>query len=92
MVYGAKDPKDKQELIVTARVTLNEQYIEETYGSTRPSDDEIYNLIWEDIKKINRSLVSYKAIKKLEIKKDKFIKTTTMKIKRFAELQNDIKN
>ena len=92
MVYGAKDPKDKQELIATARVTLNEQYIEETYGSTRPSDDEIYNLIWEDIKKINRSLVSYKAIKKLEIKKDKFIKTTTMKIKRFAELQNDIKN
>lgn len=91
MVYGAKDPKNKQELIVTAKVTLNEEYIEETYASTRPSDDEIYKLIWEEIKKINRSLVSYKAIKKLEIKKDAFIKTTTMKIKRFAELEKDNK-
>ncbi|MDD3304083.1 MAG: AMP-binding protein [Clostridia bacterium] len=91
MVYGAKDPKNKQELIVTAKVTLDEEYIEATYGSTKPSDDAIYKEIWEEIKKINRSLVSYKAIKKLEVKKDDFIKTTTMKIKRFAELEKDNK-
>jgi hypothetical protein len=32
-------------------------------------------------------LTSYKAIKNLEIKKDEFEKTTTMKIKRHAELK-----
>lgn len=92
MVYGAKDPKDKQELIVTAKVTLNKEYMEDTYGATPPSDEEIYRMIWEEIKAINRSLVSYKAIKKLEIKKDDFIKTTTLKIKRFAELEKDQAN
>ena len=53
------------------------------------TDEEIYNLIWEEIKKVNKTLTSYKAIKYLEIKKDEFEKTTTMKIKRFAELKKD---
>ena len=44
---------------------------------------------WDEIKTINHSLTSYKAIKLLEIKKDEFEKTTTMKIKRFAELKKD---
>ena len=34
-------------------------------------------------------LTSYKAIKKLEIKHDEFVKTTTMKIKRYAEIKKD---
>lgn len=86
MVYGKKEKNN--ELIVTARVTLNEEYIEEKYkNSIRPSDEEIYNLIWNQIKKINRSLVQYKAVKNLEIKNEDFIKTTTMKIKRFEELK-----
>ena len=41
------------------------------------------------INKVNRELTTYKAIKKLEIKKDEFEKTTTMKIKRFAEIKKD---
>ncbi len=90
MVYGAKDPSKSQELIITARVTLNKEYIADTYGSNPPSDDEIYQMIWEDIKKINRTMVSYKAVKKLEIKKDDFIKTTTLKIKRYQELKKKV--
>ena len=87
MVYGKKSDNDKNELIITARVTLNNEYIDEKYGSNIPSDDELHDVIWEEIKKINRTLVNYKAIKKLEIKKDEFEKTTTMKIKRFIEVQ-----
>ena len=89
MVYGKKDPKHKNELLIAAKVTLDEEYIEETYGSSRPSDEEIYKEIWNAIKEINRSMVSYKAVKELEIKKDKFVKTTTMKIKRFVEINKD---
>lgn len=87
MVYGAKDKKSKQELIVTARVTLDKEYIKEKYTENIPSNKKIYNIIWEEIKKINRNMVSYKAIKKLEIKDEDFVKTTTMKIKRFEELE-----
>lgn len=89
MVYGKKDPKKKNELIVTAKVTLDEEYIKETYKDNRPSEEEIRKQIWEDIKAINRRMVSYKAIKDFEIKKEPFIKTTTMKIKRFEELKKD---
>lgn len=92
MVYGAKDPKNKQELIVTAKVTVNKEYIDENYKDIKPNKEQIYDLIWEEIKKINRSLVPYKAVKKLEVKDDEFIKTTTMKIKRFAELEKDKNN
>jgi len=92
MVYGKEDEKDKLELIVTARVTLNEEYIESTYGKNRPSDSKIYDMIWNEIKNINKGLVSYKVIKSLEIKKEDFVKTTTMKIKRFEEVKNAEKN
>ena len=49
-------------------------------------------MIWNEIKNINKGLVSYKVIKSLEIKKEDFVKTTTMKIKRFEEVKNAEKN
>ena len=88
MVYGYTE--ENGNITITARVTLNEEYIEETYKDNRPSDEEIYNMIWEHIKNINHKLVSYKSVKKLEIKKDAFIKTTTLKIKRHEEIKNKI--
>ncbi|MBR1883471.1 MAG: AMP-binding protein [Clostridia bacterium] len=88
MVYGYED--EKKNIIVTARVTLNEEYISEKYKDSRPSDDEIYDMIWEHIKEINHKLVTYKSVKKLEIKKGEFVKTTTLKIKRNEELKNKI--
>lgn len=81
MVYGAK--KNRQDVIVTARVTLDREYIDKN----RISNKEIYNIIWAEIKRINKNMVSYKAIKKLEIKEDEFEKTTTLKIKRNDELK-----
>lgn len=91
MVYG-KNPegdqtkkKDAKELIVTAKVVPNYEKIKELYGDI--SDEEIYNIIWEQIKNVNKKLTSYKAVKQLEIKKDEFEKTSTMKIKRYKELE-----
>ena len=90
MVYG-KAPegetakkKDAKELIVTAKVLPDFEKIKEIHGNI--TDDEIYNLIWENIKQVNKKLTSYKAVKSLEIKKDEFEKTSTMKIKRYKEI------
>ena len=85
MVYG-KGEKDN--LTVSVKVIPNYTYIKENVKEDM-TDEEIYNLIWEEIKKVNKTLTSYKAIKCLEIKKDEFEKTTTMKIKRFAEIKKD---
>ena len=92
MVYG-KEPdendtkRDAKELIITARVIVNKDKIKELHGDI--SDKEIYDIIWNKIKEVNKQLTSYKAIKSLEIKEGEFEKTTTMKIKRFKELAKD---
>ena len=88
MVYGKKDEKEDKELIISAKVIPNYEEIEAKYGKNL-SDEEVHKIIWEKIKEVNKQLTSYKAIKNLEIKKDEFVKTTTMKIKRYAELKKD---
>ncbi len=93
IVYG-KTPdenigknKDKQELIITARVVPNYDYIEKQYDKDL-SDEKVHDIIWNKVKDVNKKLTSYKAIKLLEIKKEDFEKTSTMKVKRYKELQN----
>jgi long-chain acyl-CoA synthetase len=88
MVYGKKKSKTSKDVIVAARITLDNEEIESKFGENIPSDEEIFNIIADEIKKINRMMTSYKAIKELEIKKDDFVKTTTMKIKRKEEIEN----
>lgn len=86
MVYGKKDDeKNDKELIITAKVIPNFDEIGAKHGKNL-TEEQIYKIIWEEIKNVNRKLTSYKAIKKLEIKKDEFEKTSTMKIKRYKEI------
>jgi long-chain acyl-CoA synthetase len=92
MVYGKKEKEDKhnKELIITAKVIPNYKKIEELDGKDL-SDEEIEKIIWEKVKLINKKLTSYKAVRKIEIKKEDFEKTSTMKIKRYAEICKDEK-
>jgi long-chain acyl-CoA synthetase len=87
MVYG-KEVEGQKELVVSVKVIPNYENIEEKHGKDL-TDEQIYDIIWEQIKEVNHKLTSYKAIKNLEIKKDEFVKTTTMKIKRYAEMAKD---
>ena len=91
MVYGQKnEDKNDKELVITAKVIPNHTKIEELHGEGL-TDEQIHKIIWDKIKEVNKKLTSYKAVKKLEIKKDEFEKTTTMKIKRYAEINKDAK-
>ena len=91
MVYGKKpdanSKKEEKELIITARVIPDYDKIKELHGEL--SEKEIYDVIWKNIKEVNKKLTSYKAIKALEIKEGEFEKTSTMKIKRYKELNNN---
>ena len=87
MVYG-KEVEGEKELIITVKVIPNMEEIEALHGKDL-TDEQVHDIIWEQIKVVNRKLTSYKAIKKLEIKKDEFAKTTTMKIKRYVEINKD---
>ena len=88
MVYGKNKDKKSKDVIVAARITLDREAIEQKYGENNiPSDYEIYDIVLEEIKRINRMLSTYKNVKELEIKKDEFVKTTTMKVKRKEEIK-----
>ena len=89
MVYAKQDPKDEKEQIIAVKVTLDEAYLKEKYGQAIPSDEEMHDLIWAEIKEVNKQLSSFKWIKYLKIKKEDFVKTTTMKIKRHEELKDE---
>ena len=95
MVYGkapdANSKKDEKELIITARVIPDYEKIKQMHGVDEENEEEIYEIIWNKIKEVNKKLTSYKAIKSLEIKKEEFEKTSTMKIKRYKEI-NKSKN
>ena len=89
MVYGKSPEKDEnkkndKELILTARIIPEIDYIKETYGEK--TEEEIQDIIWGKVKEVNKKLTSYKYIKNLEIKYDEFEKTSTMKIKRYKEI------
>ena len=88
MVYGKQLNEADKELTITAKVIPNYEKIEEKHGKDL-TEEKIHDIIWNEVKQVNRKLTSYKAIKRLEIKKDEFEKTTTMKIKRFAEMKKD---
>lgn len=87
MVYG-KEQKGEKELLISVKVIPNYEEIEARHGKDL-TEEQIYNILWEQIKMINKKSPSYKAIKNLEIKKDEFVKTTTMKIKRYVEINKD---
>ena len=87
MVYG-KEQEGEKELLISVKVIPDYEKIEELHGKDL-SKEQIHDIIWEQIKEINKKSPSYKAIKNLEIKEDEFVKTTTMKIKRYAEINKD---
>ena len=82
MVFGY--PKD-DDLIISVKVVYNKEYVEEKFGSI--SEEELRNVVWEDIKEINKGLTTYKHMKNLIVTDEPMIKTTTAKVKRFEEIQ-----
>jgi len=82
LVYGEEVPNDT---ILSAVVTLDEEYIKETHNGKMPDLTHIKEEIWNKIKELNSKMVSYKAVKKIKIRTTDFAKTTTMKIKRFLD-------
>ena len=82
MVFGA--PKE-DDFIISAKIVYNKDFILDKYGDI--SEDEIRDIIWKDIKKINSTLSNYKHIKNLIVTDEPMIKTTTQKVKRFEEMK-----
>ena len=79
MVYGT-ETSASEECTVAVQIFPQYDQLKEDKGDL--SDEEIYELFKDEIYQINKNLVSYKRMKKIVIRKEDFIRTTTRKIKR----------
>ena len=82
-VYGLPDAQDSNDVKVSVEVVYNETVTKSKYPNA--TEQELKDIIWNEIKEINKTLPMYKYIKHLVLTKEPLIKTTTNKIKRNAE-------
>lgn len=85
MVYGKED-SIKGDLICTAIIYPDFKFLE-SEGAKKPSD--IYKVLRAAVENANAKMPPYKRVKKIEIRDKEFIKTTTLKIKRFEKENYD---
>ena len=74
----------KGEITLGIKIVYDEEFMKEKYGDKNKT--EYKQIIWEDIKEINKKLPIFKKIKELKITTEPLEKTTTQKIKRFKEI------
>lgn len=84
MVYS----KDKDDDIkIVADIIVNQEFIDAKFKDVQKTKEEIKDIIWQEVKRINQTLVSYKHITEINIREKEFEKTTTLKIKRYLEIK-----
>ena len=76
MVYG------EGEDIICVDILPSEDDIKKKLRKTNLRDDEIHSAVKEAVRSVNRNLPAYKRIRKVNIRKEEFNKTSTHKIKR----------
>lgn len=86
LVYGEDD--DKLDEIIAAQIVVDAEALIDYSGETgeQITKELIHSIIADEIKKANKQLNSYKQVRKFVIRDEEFQKTTTQKIKRFANL------
>ncbi len=83
LVYGAIDEITGDET-VAVKIVPDIEYIATEFPQGL-SEQELTTMLNNEVKKVNKSVVSYKAVKKVVIQQTEFQKTTTHKIKRYLE-------
>lgn len=74
----------QQDNVITAQIYPDKEEIASALGEYTEAGAE--KLLADEIKKINGTNPPYKAVKKFIIRKEEFVKTTTRKIKRYANM------
>ena len=85
MVWAAQDEEGQDNLIV-ATIKPDMEEVEAVIGKEAAEDPEkVEKLLWQEVDKINDDLPFFKKIRRINIRKEEFEKTTGKKIKRFVE-------
>ncbi len=85
MVFGLPDENDKSDIKLSVKIVYNKEVAKEKYVDK--SEEELYNIVWEQIKELNKTFPRYKHIQNLILTDEELIKTTTKKVKRQEEMK-----
>ena len=83
-IFGKQQSDDKEDIKIHVKIIFDREIMKEAYKVE--TDDEIYKVLADKIKEVNRIMPKYKAIRGIIISEEPLIKTTTNKIKRQANL------
>ncbi len=82
-VYGK--PEDDGDYKICAKIVYDKDIVKEIYKTD--DEKELKEIIWQEIKKINKTIQAYKYIREISLTQTELIKTTTQKVKRFEEMK-----
>ena len=83
MVFSDDTEKGVDALIV-ASIFPDWEEVEERLGKD-VTDEELKNILWAEVDKINENQPFFKKIKKIIVRKEDFVKNTSKKIIRYVE-------
>ena len=90
MVFGMPDEKDKDDVKLSVKIVYNKEIADEKYKDK--SFEELKQIIWEQIKELNKTFPRYKHVQNLILSDEELIKTTTKKVKRHEEMAKILNN
>lgn len=82
-VFGKEEADGDYKIWV--KVVYDKEVMQEQYNTEEES--KIREILWQEIKKINKTMPAYKYIREMILTDQELIKTTTQKIKRHEEMK-----
>ena len=78
-------PEADGDYTISAKIVYDKQVVQEKYGDI--DEDKIKDIIWQEVKKINKTIPTYQYVKKIIVTDEELVKTTTQKTKRQVEME-----
>lgn len=82
-VYGKQE--DNGDYKISAKIVYDKDIMKDIYGIE--DKEQIKEKLWKEVKRINKTMPTYKYIKEISVTDEELIKTTTRKIKRHEEMK-----
>ena len=83
-VFGKQQSDDKNDIKINVQIVFDREVMKEAYKVEK--DDDIYKVLSNEIKEINKKMPRYKGIRGILLTETPLKRTTTNKIKRQANL------
>ena len=70
------------------KIVYDKEQVQELYNTT--DENKLKDIIWQEVKKVNKTMPAYKYVREITITDKELKKTTTQKVKRFEEIKTVI--